>query len=204
MTALIRQVQPDDAGAIQAIYAPIVRDTPISFELEPPLVEEMRRRIVELLDDLPWLVCDLDGSIAGYAYATRHRQRPAYQWSVESSVYVDVAFQRCGIGRALYASLLEILKLQGHRNVLAGIVLPNPASEALHRRCGYEPTGVFRAVGFKLGRWHDVAWWHRSLQGDSSAAPSLPQALSHVRSGPAFSDALGAGLPFIRPSIEST
>jgi phosphinothricin acetyltransferase len=192
MSAVIRLAQASDAEAIQAIYAPLVLSTPVSFELEPPSADEMRRRMSAAIDELPWLVCELDGVIAGYAYARRHRERPAYRWSVESSVYVDAAFHRRGIGRALYTSLFEILALQGHRNVLAGITLPNPASEVLHRCCGFTQVGVFPAVGFKFGRWHDVAWLHRPLS-DQITHPASPHPVSDVRSTDEFRIALEAG-----------
>jgi len=196
MAVVIRLAQASDAEAIHAIYAPVVRSTPISFELEPPPAEEMQRRMSAAIDELPWLVCELDGVIAGYAYARRHRERPAYQWSVESSVYVSAGSHRRGVGRGLYTSLFEVLALQGHRNVLAGITMPNPASEALHRRCGFTQVGVFPAVGFKFGRWHDVAWLHRPLR-DQPAHAAPPQPLSAVRSTDEFRTALAAGLGYV-------
>lgn len=196
MATVIRLAQESDAEAIQAIYAPLVRSTPISFELAPPAVEEMRRRMSAAIDELPWLICELDGVAAGYAYARRHRERPAYQWSVESSVYVDAAFYRRGVGRALYTSLFEVLALQGHCNVLVGIALPNPASETLHRRCGFTPVGVFPAIGFKFGQWHDVAWLHRPL-ADQPGHPPQPRSLSAVRSTVEFRTALEAGLGYV-------
>ena len=118
--ALLRLARESDAEALAAIYAPFVEHTAVSFETEPPGRVEMARRIVETIDVYPWLVCELDGTIAGYAYATRHRVRSAYRWSVDTSAYVDAAYQRRGIGRGLYSSLFEILRAQGFFNAYAG------------------------------------------------------------------------------------
>jgi L-amino acid N-acyltransferase YncA len=150
---------PDDAGALLAIYAPIVRDTVISFELEPPSIDEFRQRIERTLETHPWLVAEANGTVAGYSYATPFRSRPAYQWTAEVSVYVDSSHHRRGVGRALYAALFAVLELLGYRTVVAGIALPNPASVALHAQIGFKPVGVFERVGFKCGRWVDVGWW---------------------------------------------
>jgi phosphinothricin acetyltransferase len=132
MGSSIRLVVDPDVPAITDLYRPIVESTAISFETEPPDQEEMRRRIGETLPFYPWLVYDFGGKVAGYAYATRHRVRAAYQWSVDTSIYVHPEFRRCGIGRGLYASLFGILAAQGYFNAYAGITLPNPSSVALH------------------------------------------------------------------------
>jgi phosphinothricin acetyltransferase len=164
MAAHIRLAAPEDAAGILAIYAPIVRDTIISFELEPPALDEMRRRIEATLTKLPWLVCELDRRILGYAYASRHRERAAYQWSVDVSVYVADGLRGQGLGRRLYAPLLGILADLGYYSALAGIVLPNPASVGLHEAMGFKPIGVYRNIGYKLGAWHDVGWWQCQLR----------------------------------------
>lgn len=160
----IRLAASADAMQIAEIYRPIVLSTPISFETEAPDEQEIRRRIAAASSRFPWLVCELQGSIAGYAYAGAHRTRAAYQWSVDASVYVHSDFRRRGIAQALYASLFEILKAQGFFNAYAGIALPNAASVALHESLGFRPIGVYRNVGYKLGRWHDVGWWHLALR----------------------------------------
>ena len=164
MTDRIRVAAPGDAEGVQAIYAPVVRDTAISFELEPPGVAEMAGRIAGTLAEHPWLVCERRGAVAGYAYATRHRERPAYRWSVDVSVYVHPDARRGGVGRRLYAALFRLLALQGYRNAYAGIALPNAGSVGLHEALGFRPVGVYRQVGFKLGAWHDVGWWQLQLQ----------------------------------------
>jgi L-amino acid N-acyltransferase YncA len=162
---LIRPALPDDAAAIQAIYAPVVRDTTISFELEPPSVEDMHARIVAALATLPWLVgVDDDGTVNGYVYAGKHRERAAYQWAVDVTAYVREDCRGRGVGKALYARLFEILVANGYCQAFAGIALPNAASIALHESLGFERIGVYRNVGFKMKRWHDVGWWQKTLQ----------------------------------------
>ena len=181
-----------DAAPVQAIYGPVVRDTVISFEKDPPSVAEMRRRIADALATHPWLVCERDGAVVGYAYASRHRVRAAYDWSVDVSVYIHPAWHRRGIGRALYASLFAILRLQGYTNAYAGIALPNPGSVGLHEAVGFEPVGVYRQVGFKHGAWHDVGWWHLPLR-PRPARPRPPRPLAEVQASPRWAAALAAG-----------
>lgn len=174
----LRVAVAGDAEAIAAIYAPIVASTPISFEEIAPTVAEMRTRIEKTLAAYPWLVAELDGTVAGYAYAGRWRERPAYRYSVEVTVYVRESAQRRGVGTALYGALFRILAAQGFHRALAGIALPNDASVALHERVGFTPVGVFREVGRKLGAWHDVAWYERALS--AAGAPAEPVPLSEL------------------------
>ncbi|MBV9788020.1 MAG: N-acetyltransferase [Chloroflexi bacterium] len=192
----IREATPDDAAQIQAIYAPIVSTTTISFELEPPSIDEIRRRILHTSPKLPWLVCERDG-ILGYAYASQHRSRAAYQWSVDVSVYVHEQARRMHIGRALYTALFKILALQGFFNAYAGIALPNPASVGIHESLGFVPVGVYRGVGYKLGAWHDVGWWQLSLQPRTDD-PAPPRTLDAIRGSAAWDEALSAGTALIR------
>src|SRR5580700_10941796 len=135
----IRLAATADAAGIAEIYQPIVASTAISFEVEPPDEEEMRRRIEATLPRFPWLVCESQGRVIGYAYASAHRARAAYQWSADASVYVHPAFHRCGIGAGLYTSLFRILSAQGYFNAYAGITLPNPGSVGLHESMGFHP-----------------------------------------------------------------
>jgi phosphinothricin acetyltransferase len=173
----IRFATPADAAQVQAIYAPFVRDTPISFELEPPDEAEMRARIVKTLATHPWLVLERGGEVAGYAYGSAHRERLGYQWSVDVSCYVSEEHRRRGIGQRLYRALFRVLRAQGFFNAYAGIALPNAASVALHESVGFVPVGIYRGVGFKLGRWHDVGWWSLRLQElRESPAPPTPLA----------------------------
>jgi phosphinothricin acetyltransferase len=177
---VIRLAREDDARFITAIYGPIVRDTPISFEVDPPDAAEFAQRIRNTLVQYPWLVDERDGVIAGYAYASQHHVRVAYQWSADVTVYIDERYRRAGVGRGLYTSLFNVLVQQGYYNAYAGITLPNPGSVGLHEAMGFVPVGVYRGVGFKLGRWYDVGWWQLALrQKTASPVPPVPfQSLS--------------------------
>lgn len=198
MSATIRVATPEDADAMLTIYAPIVRETAISFEVEPPTLLEMQERIAKTLRYLPWLVCDRQGEVLGYVYASPHRARAAYQWSVDVSVYIHAEARRTGIGRALYHSLLALLALQGFYNGFAGITLPNPASIGLHESLGFQPVGVYHTVGYKLGAWHDVGWWQRDLKPCPSL-PAPPTPFEVLRNASTTWDAvLKAGMPFLR------
>ena len=168
-----------------------------SFEVEPPTPLEMRARIATTLQQLPWLVCTRQEEVLGYVYASPHRARTAYQWSVDVSVYIAERFQRLGVGRALYSALFTMLTLQGFYNAFAGITLPNPASVGLHEALGFQPVGVYKAVGYKLGAWHDVGWWHLVLREPSQpCAP--PVDLNAVRSSPEWELAIATGCSLLR------
>jgi phosphinothricin acetyltransferase len=190
MSTILRLAAPDDAPSILDIYGPLVRDSPVSFELQPPTEEQMRERVTHILESKPWIVCEVDGQVAGYAYATAFRSRPAYRWSAEVSAYVADAHRRCGVGTGLYRSLLEILRLQGYVSAYAGITLPNPASVRLHEQVGFREVGVFRAAGHKFGQWHDVGWWQRLLGSDPPSAPAPPRGLDELRADGSLGQAL--------------
>lgn len=177
---MIRLATPDDAEAVAGIYGPYVESTVISFEVVPPAPDEMRSRIGSILARLPWLVCEEDGLVVGYAYASAHHARAAYQWSVDTAVYVDQHAHRKGVGRRLYSALFPLLARQGFVNAYAGITLPNAKSVGLHESLGFTPVGVYRNVGYKLGQWHDVGWWARALQ-PLPLAPTPPVALPDLR-----------------------
>jgi L-amino acid N-acyltransferase YncA len=190
--SVVRLARDADVDAITEIYRPIVESTAISFEIRAPDGAEMSRRVRDTLELFPWLVCEIDGAVAGFAYATRHRLREAYQWSADTSVYVASPYRRRGIGRGLYESLFAILEAQGFFNAYAGIALPNPASVALHESVGFESIGVFRQVGYKLGRWHDVGWWERTLQ-PHRPSPEKPSDLAAVCRQPSWERLLACG-----------
>lgn len=171
----IRAARPGDAEAVAAIYGPVVRHTTISFETEPPDAAEMRSRIEKTLTSLPWLVAEDDkGVVSGYAYASKHRERAAYQWSVDVTVYVREDRRGQGVGRALYGRLLPLLADLGYCQAFAGIALPNRESIGLHEAMGFQPIGVYRNVGYKQGAWRDVGWWQATLR--PPGAPFGPNA----------------------------
>jgi L-amino acid N-acyltransferase YncA len=152
-----------DAVACAAIYAPSVTHGVASLEEVAPDAAELGRRITEVTGLYPWLVAELEGVIAGYAYASRHRGRASYRWSADVTVYVSCAHHRRGVGRALYGRLLELLAQQGYHEACAGITLPNDASVGLHESLGFRPIGVYREIAFKFAAWRDVGWWQRTL-----------------------------------------
>jgi phosphinothricin acetyltransferase len=167
----IRIARPDDAAGIREIYAPYCESSSVSFEVVAPSVEQIRERICRILPDYPWLVSEIGGQVAGYVYASQHRERAAYRWVVEVAVYVSPLHQRRGLGRALYSALVAILRRQGFFKALAGITLPNPGSVGLHEAMGFRPLAVYRGVGFKDGRWLDVGWWQLDLQPENDNPP---------------------------------
>ena len=176
----LRPATPDDAAGVAAIYAPYVRETPISFEIEPPDAGEMRRRIARSQAAHAWLVCAAGDALLGYAYTSAHSERAAYRWGVDVAVYVRDDARRRGVGCALYAALLRLATAQGYVVAYAGITLPNAASVGLHESLGFTPVGLYPAVGYKLGAWHDVGWWRLALRPASEApvAPKGPDELS--------------------------
>ena len=161
---MLRHADPArDGAACAAIYAPSVAGGLASFEESAPDAGAMTRRIAAISRTHPWLVCERDGEVAGYAYASAHRDRAGYRWAADVAVYVDTRHQRRGVGRELYEGLLPLLARQRLRVACAGITLPNPGSVALHEAVGFQLVGVYRAIGYKAGTWHDVAWWQVQL-----------------------------------------
>ncbi len=192
MTVTMRLASVDDAAEILAIYAPYCASTNVTFEVIPPTVEQMRERITRIADEYPWLVAEIDGRVAGYVYASRFRERAAYRWTAEVAAYVAPTAQRRGLGRALYVTLMSILRLQGFFKVIAGITVPNVASIGLHESVGFTKAGVFPAVGHKDGQWLDVGWWELSLQPEIANPPD-PQPIRVLRDSPALATALQEG-----------
>jgi L-amino acid N-acyltransferase YncA len=163
VSADIRPATQADATRCAEIYRPYVTESWVSFELDPPDAAEMGRRIADYGASHAWLVAEVAGEIAGYAYGSPHRTREAYATSADVAVYVDPAFARGGIGRQLYGALFPILKNRNLHAVFAGIALPNDASIGLHEAMGFTPLGIYREVGWKMGGWRDVGWWQRLL-----------------------------------------
>lgn len=194
----LRLARPEDAAAIRDIYAPFVRETPATFTLEPPSVSELREKIRATRegDEYPWYVAEeapaghqtqsgdgseSEGSVVGYAYATPVRDRPAYRWSVETSIYVDPDHHRGGVGRRLYDRLFDTLRRQGYVSAYAVLGLPNPESEAFHEAYGFDHLADFPAAGYKLGAWRDVGW-HRLELRTPPEDPDPPRPVSAVES----------------------
>jgi phosphinothricin acetyltransferase len=196
---MIRLAHSGDGAPVAAIYAPYVTGASTSFEYAPPDAAEMAGRIASTLAHTPYLVLESGGEVLGFAYASKHRERAAYQWSVDVSVYVHERAHRRGLGRALYASLLALLRLQGFYAAHAGITLPNPASVGLHEALGFQPVGVYRSVGFKRGAWHDVGWWQLPLR-ERAGTPDPPRSLAEAQRDPEWGRALAAGEQRIHPS----
>jgi L-amino acid N-acyltransferase YncA len=175
----VRNALPSDAEGILEIYAPYVRESFCTFENVVPSVEEMRDRINTCTQKRPWIVCMIDEVVRGYAYASSHRERAAYQWSCECSVYVHEDFQGIGIGFELYTLLFSLLKLQGYRTIYAGITLPNAGSIRLHERCGFTHLATYPNIGYKLNTWKDVGWWKLQIN-EYGPKPAPPLALYEI------------------------
>lgn len=173
----IRLATPEDASAILDIYAPYINDTVITFEVKVPSTADFSRRAEKIMARFPYIVVERNGRIAGYAYAHPAGEREAYQWNAELSVYVHGDFQRRGLGSRLYSALIELLSLMGYRNLYAVITMPNEASVAMHRRLGFKPLAVHKNAGYKLGKWHDVAWLEKNL-GPYGPEPEPPLSIN--------------------------
>lgn len=181
----LRIAEPTDGASCAEIYRPIVEETWISFETEAPSPAEMSRRIEATLLRFPWLVATEAGDVLGYVYASSHRERAAYRWSVDVTAYLAQSARGKGLGRRLYRSLLAILQRQGFRSAFAGIALPNAASEGLHRAVGFERLGVYEDVGYKLGDWRSVGWWRLGLSNDRGE-PNEPLPFAAAREADDF------------------
>jgi phosphinothricin acetyltransferase len=187
----LRLATPADGAAVARIYAPFVTGSVVSFEATPPTPDEMAARIERVVARTPWIVAEVDGVVRAYAYGARHRERAAYDWTVETTVYVDESFAGRGLGRAAMEALLRILRLQGAHLVVAGVTLPNPASVRLHLALGYRHVGEFEAIGYKFGAWHGVDWYAMELgprPDDPAPLVPLPELLGDPRLAAALQD----------------
>jgi L-amino acid N-acyltransferase YncA len=187
-----RVATPQDASGILSIYGPFCDASHVSFEVVAPSEPEMQSRIERVSERYPWLIAETGGEVAGYVYASQHRERAAYRWSVEVAVYVAPSHRRSGLGRALYASLFAILREQGFYQAFAGITLPNPGSVGLHESVGFRRAGIFPKVGYKLGKWLDVGWWQLDLQPET-ANPSDPVNFCAIKNSEMVRSALAEG-----------
>lgn len=177
---MLRFAAPEDARALLAVYHQYI-DTSVTFEYTLPTAEEFRDRIEDISQDYPYLVWEEDGAILGYAYAHRFHERAAYQWCAELSVYLERAAHGRGLGTKLYTALMEILRLQGVRNVYGCITVPNDKSIALHKAMGFQLVAQFHNAGYKAGAWHDVVWYEKSI----APAGGTPAPIKSVRETPA-------------------
>lgn len=184
---LIRPIQKGDIVETLAIYRPYVEQSVTSFEYVAPSESEWLERIEKTDAEYPWLVIEFENKVIGYAYASKHRHRTAYNWSVESAVYIDQNFHGFGIGKVLYSTLFDILRLQGYRNVYAGITLPNAKSVSLHKSMGFYEVGIFKKIGYKFGAWHDTGWFQLHLN-ETEEAPCLIKSPAELRSDPLFTE----------------
>ena len=181
--AVIRLADPKrDARQVAAIYYPYVINTPITFESEPPDGNEMSSRMENVLTSYPWLVCVHDDEVMGYAYGSQFRTREAYDWSVETTVYVREAAHGMGIGSAIYTGLLECLRLQGFVSAVGVIALPNHKSVMLHEKLGFREDGILPSAGYKNGTWYDVGLWWKKLD-NPPAYPKTPLKISDLGRG---------------------
>ena len=174
MTVAIRPAKSSDVPAITRIYAPAVERGTASFELTPPDEAEMARRMSDLVGKgFPYIVAEIDGVLAGYAYAGPYRVRPAYRLTVENSVYIVPDIQRRGIGRTLLAALIEACEVGGYRQMIAviGDSTKQAASIRLHEALGFRHVGILEDVGFKRGRWLDSVLMQRELGAGAKSAP---------------------------------
>ncbi len=178
----LRLATPEDAEQIIGIYSRYVTETAVTFEYDVPTVCEFENRIRKVNSRFPWIVCELDSRIVGYAYASYFRERAAFRWSCELSVYVADEFQGHGIGKVLYRALLDVLRIQGYRTAVACVTYPNVVSDAFHRGLGFEHTGIFPNVGYKLGRWWGVSWYQLPLT-EYPTDPAEPLVISEIPVG---------------------
>ena len=160
----LRLATVHDAAALAAIYAPFVTSSHVSFEEVTPTAASMRAILEAARATLPWIVCERGGDVAGYVYASAHRARAGYRYSVDTSSYVHEAHRRTGVARLAYEALFRLLATQNYYNAFAGVTLPNDASLALHARLGFREIARYPNVGFKAGSWHDTVWLQRALR----------------------------------------
>ncbi|MBL1230600.1 N-acetyltransferase [Enterococcus sp. BWB1-3] len=169
----IRLISPGDIEAVLSIYSQYI-DTPITCEYALPSKNEFTQRINSFTTTYPYLVCEEEGKIIGYAYAHRHMERKAYEWNAELSIYLDKEQTAKGVGMQLYTILISILKKQGIKTVIGGVTLPNRKSQQLHEKLGFEQMGIYHNNAFKNGQWFDVAWYEKQLGPYTTPEPIIP------------------------------
>ncbi|KAB1188250.1 MULTISPECIES: GNAT family N-acetyltransferase [Haloferax] len=201
MAVRLRPATESDLPAIRDIYEPFVEQTAITFAYDPPSVADLETKLRKKTHH-PWLVCELDGNVVGYAYAGPIREREAYQWAVETSIYVDPEFQRRGVAHGLYTALLDVLERQGYVTAYAVITTPNPASIAFHESFGFERVGRFERMGFKHDEWHDVEWWELDLRAHPND-PDEPLSVATAQTHDWWDEALARGAASVDDTAQS-
>lgn len=194
MSAIIRLAERRDVPGILEIYAPFILETAVTFEEIVPDKESFWERIQGIMAELPYLVCEIDGRVAGYAYASGYRSRASYRWSKEVSVYIHPDFQRKRVARALYTSLNEMVRYQGIADLLAIITMPNEPSVSFHESFGYRKCGEFANVGYKLGEWQNVGWLELFIQDENKPPKDRILPLAEIIDLPVFQEAIRKGL----------
>ncbi|MEI8114056.1 MAG: N-acetyltransferase family protein [Bacteroidia bacterium] len=198
MNAIIRLAERRDVTGILEIYSPFILKTSVTFEETVPDEESFWKRMQEIMTELPLLVCEIDGRIAGYAYASGYRSRASYRWTKEVSVYIHPDFHRRKIADALYTSLHELVRYQGISNLLAIITMPNEASVAFHEYFGYRKCAEFSKVGYKLGEWQNVGWFELFIQDEKLSPKDPVLRLNEIKGLPVFQEAIHKGLDIIK------
>ncbi|HKL80058.1 MAG TPA: GNAT family N-acetyltransferase [Mobilitalea sp.] len=193
----IRLAEENDSVSLLNIYSEFIRNTAVTFETAVPTVLEFSKRIRDVLESSPWLVCEINGENIGYAYASKHRERSAYQWSVDVTVYINPQYHRRHIATALYIALIELLKIQGYYSAYAGISLPNLNSEGFHESFGFKPVGVFHNVGFKFGEWRDVKWFELTIS-EYSKNPAKPKTINEIKDAEEFENIIKKAIQIIK------
>ncbi len=198
MNPTIRLAEKRDVPGILEIYSPFILETSVTFEESVPDEESFWKRIQGIMEELPFLVCEFDNQIAGYAYASGYRSRASYRWTKEVSVYVHPDFQRRKVAHALYTSLNEMIRFQGVADLLAIITMPNEPSVTFHEHFGYLKCAEFRNVGFKLNQWQHVGWFELFLQDETKPPKERILPLAEIIDLPVFQDAIRKGLEKLR------
>lgn len=158
----IRFATADDSTDLLRIYNQYI-DTTITFEYVLPTEEEFAKRISDVSKNYPYLICEENGEVVGYAYAHRHMVREAYQWNAELTIYLDKSYRSKGLGKKMYNILIEILKLQGIKTVYSSVTVSNEKSKKLHESLGFSSIGIYQNAGYKCGKWNDVQWFEKSI-----------------------------------------
>ena len=170
-----------DAAGVLAVYAPYIEHTAVTFETEVPDEASFRRRRERIAEGFPYLILEIDGEIAGYAYAQREAERAAYAWNAELSIYLAEEWTGHGLGKPLYALLIDLLAMQGYINLYADITGSNAGSIAMHRSMGFEQIGRHVKTGYKFGKWHDTVWLCRRLREGAPGALCTVKGLDRQR-----------------------